>query len=260
MDRLAISAPGKRLDSCVRMTAALTLAGVACTFVSRDDPSQRYTAVNNVSLSVAAGEFVSVVGLNGAGKTTLFNTISGFLPYTGEIIRGGEKLRGVSPARIARSGVVQCPESRELFGEMTVRENLDLGGQHLTDDVRLKQLEWLFELFPILRERQGQLAQTLSGGEQQMLAIGRALMMQPKILILDEPTLGLAPVIQDVVYDALARLKESGLSLLLVEQNAFRALNLCDRAYVLEHGEITKEGPAAALMADPGVQTAFLGA
>ena len=147
-------------------------------------------ALENVSIHVHQGEFVSVVGLNGAGKTTLFNTISGFLPYTGEIVRDGEKLRGISPARIARSGIVQCPESRELFGEMSVRENLDLGGQHLTDEDKDKQLAWLFELFPILKERQGQMAQTLSGGEQQMLAIGRALMMQPKILILDEPTLG----------------------------------------------------------------------
>ncbi|MGY4440044.1 ABC-type branched-subunit amino acid transport system ATPase component [Bradyrhizobium sp. LM2.3] len=131
-------------------------------------------ALENVSIHVHEGEFVSIVGLNGAGKTTLFNTISGFLPYSGEIARGGEKLRGTTPARIARSGLVQCPESRELFGEMSVRENLDLGGQHLTDDKRATQLAWLFELFPILKERQGQMAQTLSGGEQQMLAIGPA--------------------------------------------------------------------------------------
>ena len=123
-------------------------------------------ALENVSIHVHEGEFVSIVGLNGAGKTTLFNTISGFLPYTGEIRRCGETLRGTGPAKIARSGLVQCPESRELFGEMTVRENLDLGGQHLDDETRTKQLVWLFELFPILKERQGQMAQTLSGGEQ----------------------------------------------------------------------------------------------
>src|SRR6202044_1349936 len=133
-------------------------------------------ALDDVSIHVHAGEFVSVVGLNGAGKTTLFNAISGFLPYTGEIVRDGEKLRGISPARIARSGLVQCRESRELFGEMSVRENLDLGGQHLSPEDKDRQLTWLFELFPILKERQGQAAQTLSGGEQQMLAIGRALM------------------------------------------------------------------------------------
>ncbi|MGY3457174.1 branched-chain amino acid transport system ATP-binding protein [Bradyrhizobium sp. LM3.4] len=182
-------------------------------------------ALENVSIHVHEGEFVSIVGLNGAGKTTLFNTISGFLPYSGEIARGGEKLRGTTPARIARSGLVQCPESRELFGEMSVRENLDLGGQHLTDDKRATQLAWLFELFPILKERQGQMAQTLSGGEQQMLAIGRALMMQPQILILDEPTLGLAPVILELLSKALTKLRQTtSITVLLGEQNVdFRA-------------------------------------
>ncbi len=141
------------------------------------------------------GEFVSVVGLNGAGKTTLFNTVSGLLPYTGNVIRDGEDLRGKSPAKIARSGVVHCPETRELFGEMTVRENLDLGGQHLDEDSAGEAARLVVRAVPILKQRQGQMAQTLSGGEQQMLAIGRALMMQPRILILDEPTLGLAPII-----------------------------------------------------------------
>src|SRR5260370_3095904 len=131
-------------------------------------------ALENVTIHVHEGEFVSIVGLNGAGKTTLFNTISGFLPYSGEILRGGEKLRGIGPARIARSGLVQCPESRELFGEMSVRENLDLCGHHLTEEARATPLSWLFELVSILKERQGQMAQTLSAGEQPMLAIGRA--------------------------------------------------------------------------------------
>ena len=199
------------------------------------------------------GEFVSVVGLNGAGKTTLFNTISGFLPYTGEIVRGGEKLRGTSPAKIARSGLVQCPESRELFGEMSVRENLDLGGQHLTDEAREKQLAWLFELFPILKERQGQMAQTLSGGEQQMLAIGRALMMQPKILILDEPTLGLAPVILELLSKALEKLRQTTpITVLLGEQNVTFALPHADRVYVLEHARIVWEGDPGRFAAEAG--------
>jgi len=203
-------------------------------------------ALENVSIHVHQGEFVSVVGLNGAGKTTLFNAISGFLPYTGEILRDGERLRGTSPARIARTGIVQCPESRELFGEMSVRENLDLGGQHLTDEARKAQLEWLFELFPILKERQSQMAQTLSGGEQQMLAIGRALMMQPKILILDEPTLGLAPVILEQLSKALERLRQTTqITVLLGEQNVTFALPHADRVYVLEHARIVWEG-------DPG--------
>ena len=210
-------------------------------------------ALQDVSIHVHEGEFVSVVGLNGAGKTTLFNTISGFLPYTGEVIRGGDKLRGETPARIARSGVVHCPETRELFGEMTVRENLDLGGQHLDPDAQQKQLAWLFDLFPILKERQGQMAQTLSGGEQQMLAIGRALMMQPKILILDEPTLGLAPIILEQLSKALEKLRETtNITVLLGEQNVTFALPHADRVYVLEHARIVWEGDPARFAQEAG--------
>src|SRR6202042_285865 len=210
-------------------------------------------ALDGVSIHVHQGEFVSVVGLNGAGKTTLFNAISGFLPYTGEIVRGGEKLRGTTPAKIARSGIVQCPESRELFGEMSVRENLDLGGQHLSDQDKDKQLAWLFELFPILKDRQGQMAQTLSGGEQQMLAIGRALMMQPKILILDEPTLGLAPVILEQLSKALEKLRQkTPITVLLGEQNVTFALPHADRVYVLEHARIVWEGDPGRFAAEAG--------
>ncbi len=163
------------------------------------------------------------------------------------------KLRGTSPAKIARSGIVQCPESRELFGEMSVRENLDLGGQHLTDEVREKQLAWLFDLFPILKERQGQMAQTLSGGEQQMLAIGRALMMQPKILILDEPTLGLAPVILELLSKALEKLRQTTpITVLLGEQNVTFALPHADRVYVLEHARIVWEGDPGRFAAEAG--------
>jgi branched-chain amino acid transport system ATP-binding protein len=210
-------------------------------------------ALQDVSIHVHQGEFVSVVGLNGAGKTTLFNAISGFLPYQGEIIRDSQTLRGVTPAKIARSGVVQCPESRELFGEMTVRENLDLGGQHLSDELKAQQLEWLYELFPILKDRSAQLAQTLSGGEQQMLAIGRALMMQPKILILDEPTLGLAPVILELLSKALERLRQTtDITVLLGEQNVTFALPHADRVYVLEHARIVWEGDPARFAAEAG--------
>ncbi len=200
------------------------------------------------------GEFVSVVGLNGAGKTTLFNAISGLLPYTGEIVRDGETLRGTSPAQIARSGIVQCPETRELFGDMSVRENLDLGGQHLTDDGRgASSSTWLFELFPILKARQGQMAQTLSGGEQQMLAIARALMMQPKLLILDEPTLGLAPVILEQLSKALEKLRQTTpITVLLGEQNVTFALPHADRVYVLEHARIVWEGDPGRFAAEAG--------
>ena len=203
-------------------------------------------ALQQVSIHVNAGEFVSVVGLNGAGKTTLFNAISGLVPFAGDIHFGGPSLRGRTPAQIARGGVVQCPETRELFGELTVRENLDLGGQHLSADQRVTQLAWLLDLFPILNERQRQKAGTLSGGEQQMLAIARALMMQPKLLILDEPTLGLAPVILEQLSKALGRLRETTpITVLLGEQNVTFALPHADRVYVLEHARIVWEG-------DPG--------
>ncbi len=204
-------------------------------------------ALDQVSLHVHEGEFVSLVGLNGAGKTTLFNAISGLVPFSGDISWNGASLRGRTPAAIARGGIVQCPESRELFGDMSVRENLDLGGQHLpTAAARAKQLDWLLELFPILSERHAQPARTLSGGEQQMLAIARALMMQPKLLILDEPTLGLAPVILELLSKALSRLRETTpITVLLGEQNVTFALPHADRVYVLEHARIVWEG-------DPG--------
>ncbi|MEI5996113.1 ATP-binding cassette domain-containing protein [Paraburkholderia bengalensis] len=203
-------------------------------------------ALDQVSLQVREGEFVSVVGLNGAGKTTLFNAISGLVRYTGTIRFHGQDLKGMSGAAIARSGVVQCPETRELFGDMTVRENLDLGGYHLADKARADQLAWLFDLFPILKSRQGQTARTLSGGEQQMLAIARALMTQPKLLILDEPTLGLAPVILEQLSKALDLMQKSTpITVLLGEQNVRFALPHADRVYVLEHARIIWEGNAS---------------
>jgi branched-chain amino acid transport system ATP-binding protein len=200
-------------------------------------------ALENVSIHVHEREFVSIVGLNGAGKTTLFNAISGLVPYSGRIAWGGDSLAGRSGASIARGGIVHCPETRELFGDMSVRENLDLGGQHLTDADRAQQLEWLFDLFPRLKERQGQTASTLSGGEQQMLAIARSLMMRPKLLILDEPTLGLAPVILEQLSHALERLRQTTpITVLLGEQNVTFALPHADRVYVLEHAHIVWEG------------------
>ncbi|SAK50516.1 ABC transporter-like protein [Caballeronia fortuita] len=201
-------------------------------------------ALDDVSMHVREGEFVSVVGLNGAGKTTLFNAISGLVPYQQGVIRyGSQDMKGMSGAAIARGGIVQCPETRELFGDMTVRENLDLGGYHLPDKKRAAQLEWLFELFPILESRQAQTARTLSGGEQQMLAIARALMMQPKLLILDEPTLGLAPVILEQLSKAMELMQQTTpITVLLGEQNVTFALPHADRVYVLEHARIVWEG------------------
>jgi branched-chain amino acid transport system ATP-binding protein len=210
-------------------------------------------ALQQVAIHVSAGEFVSVVGLNGAGKTTLFNAISGLVPFAGDIHWAGESLRGRSPARIAREGIVQCPESRELFGDLSVRENLDLGGQHLSKDERKEQLAWLLALFPILHERQNQPASTLSGGEQQMLAIARALMMKPKLLMLDEPTLGLAPVILEQLSKALGRLRETTpITVLLGEQNVTFALPHADRVYVLEHARIVWEGDPGRFAAEMG--------
>ena len=210
-------------------------------------------ALDDVSFDVREGEFVSIVGLNGAGKTTLFNAISGLVPYRGEIGFEGRSLRGMSPSAIARAGIVQCPETRELFGDMTVRENLDLGGQHLAPTARTDQLKWLFELFPILESRQRQIAKTLSGGEQQMLAIARALMMQPKLLILDEPTLGLAPVILEQLSHALERLRQTTpITVLLGEQNVTFALPHADRVYLLQHARIIWEGDPIRFAAEMG--------
>ncbi|HVW55248.1 MAG TPA: ATP-binding cassette domain-containing protein [Rhizobiaceae bacterium] len=200
-------------------------------------------ALDNVSIEVKEGQFISVVGLNGAGKTTLFNAISGLVPYQGEIRFGGEVLKGKAAGAISRAGVVQCPETRELFTDMTVRENLDLGGYHMPAAETAKQLAWMFELFPILNSRQNQRAGTLSGGEQQMLAIARALMMQPKLLILDEPTLGLAPVILEQLSKALEQLRQTtSITVLLGEQNVTFALPHADKVYVLEHSRIIWEG------------------
>jgi branched-chain amino acid transport system ATP-binding protein len=212
-------------------------------------------ALENVSLHVNRREFVAIVGLNGAGKTTLFNAVSGLLPYAGDIRREGRSLSGRTAATIAREGIVQSPEGRELFGAMTVGENLDMGGHRLEEKDRTERRNWLFDLFPILRERQTQTAATLSGGEQQMLTIARALMMKPDLLILDEPTLGLAPLIMEQISKALERLrKTTEITVLLGEQNVTFALPHADRVYVLERGRVVWEGSPSRFAIEAGAR------
>ncbi|HQT63869.1 MAG: ABC transporter ATP-binding protein [Acidocella sp. 20-57-95] len=208
-------------------------------------------ALERINLNLHPGEFVSVVGLNGAGKTTLFNALSGFTTYDGVIHWQGEARTGQSAAAIARAGLVHCPETRELFGDLSVAENIALGGQFLAVAERLERQAWLYGLFPILKARLQQSARTLSGGEQQMLAIARALMMKPKLLILDEPTLGLAPVILGQLSDALKYLREqTDITILLGEQNVTFALPHADRVYVLEHGKMIWEGTPSQFAAE----------
>ncbi|MDE2572189.1 MAG: ATP-binding cassette domain-containing protein [bacterium] len=210
-------------------------------------------ALQGVDIEIRAGEFVSVVGLNGAGKSTLLKAVTGFVPHRGEIRWHGEALRGRAPASIARAGIVMCPEGRELFGRMTVRENLELGGFHLPLRELAAQMEQVFELFPILETRAGQAAGTLSGGEQQMLVIGRALMQRPRLLLLDEPTLGLAPVVMEAISEAFERMRrELSLTVLFAEQNVTFALRHAQRVYVLESGRIEWQGPTERFVEEHG--------
>ncbi|MGH7075423.1 MAG: ATP-binding cassette domain-containing protein [Stellaceae bacterium] len=210
-------------------------------------------ALEKVSLTVHDGEFVSIVGLNGAGKSSLFNAISGLVRYHGRIAWEGTTRGAESAAAIARAGIVQCPETRELFGTMSVADNLGLAAQRLDAGAAAARRDWLFELFPILKARAAQEARTLSGGEQQMLAIARALMMKPRLLILDEPTLGLAPVILAQLSEALARLREAAeTTMVLGEQNVTFALPHADRMYLLENGRIAWQGTPSRFAAEVG--------
>ena len=210
-------------------------------------------ALRDANIQVHEGEFVSVVGLNGAGKSTLFKSILGFVAYDGDVVWQGTSLRGRTPAAVTDYGLGLCPETRELFRYMSVRENLEMGGQRLAKPELRESLERVFELFPVLRERQKQAAFTLSGGEQQQLTIARALMQRPKLLILDEPTLGLAPLIIENISSALERLRdETGLTILLGEQNVTFALKHSDRIYLLETGDLTWQGDAESFIEEAG--------
>jgi branched-chain amino acid transport system ATP-binding protein len=221
----------------------------------------RVEALKGVSLDVAQGEIVSVIGANGAGKTTLVRTISGLLrPAGGSIAFDGAELSTLPTHEIVRRGVVQVPEGRMALAKLSVRENLLAAGDQRRDKTGLNaDLEAAMARFPILRERANQLAGTLSGGQQQMLVIARALMSAPKLLLLDEPSLGLAPVICDQVFGIIAEIRGQGITVLLIEQNANRALELADRGYVLELGRIVLTGAAAQLRQDPKVIASYLG-
>jgi branched-chain amino acid transport system ATP-binding protein len=223
-------------------------------------------ALHNANLKVGAGQIVTVIGPNGAGKTTMLAAIMGALPLNGstrgDILFGGVQCAGNEIEQMVASGMTLVPEKRELFGEMTVEDNLQLGGFQRYRGGRRDQsqtMQEVFGLFPRLRERRAQLAGTLSGGERQMLAIGRALMAKPKLLMLDEPSLGLAPRIVREIFHIIDELKRRGASILLIEQNARAALKVADYAYVLETGEIALEGPASELASDPRVIESYLG-
>ena len=220
-------------------------------------------ALHGVSLSIEAGQVVTIIGANGAGKSTLVNTISKLLPVTaGRITFEGTDISALATADIVDLGIIQVPEGRKLFGPMTVEENLMLGAYRSrrasASDIETRK-KFVLELFPRLAERATQRAATLSGGEQQMVAMGRALMAEPKLLLLDEPSLGLAPIIIDRMFETLERLKGEGLTMLLVEQRADAALAIADHAYVMATGEIVAEGPAGELRADERVRKAYLG-
>jgi branched-chain amino acid transport system ATP-binding protein len=217
-------------------------------------------ALRGISFAVEAGTVVALVGANGAGKSTTLNTISGLLaPRAGSIRFDGQEIGGWRADRIAAQGLVQVPEGRQVLAPLSVEENLLLGAYTRRDGEVRADLAGIYDRFPRLRERRDQLAGSLSGGEQQMLAIGRALMARPRLLMLDEPSLGLAPLIVAEVFRLIESLKAQGSTILLVEQNARKALAVADTAYVLEGGRITRSGPAAALRNDPGIVAAYLG-
>jgi branched-chain amino acid transport system ATP-binding protein len=219
-------------------------------------------AIKGISLHVGAGEIVTLVGANGAGKTTLLKTISGILaPVSGTINYDGKPLTDIKPFERVIAGVCQAPEGRGIFPGMTVLENLEMGKFSRPDAKAENEqdLEMVYELFPRLKERISQMGGTLSGGEQQMLAIGRALMSRPRLLLLDEPSMGLAPMFIAQIFEIIKEIKKQGVTILLVEQNAAKALAVADRAYVLETGNISMEGTGAQLLNDPAVRAAYLG-
>ncbi len=220
-----------------------------------------FHALRDLTLSIPEGQVVSIVGANGAGKTTLINTISGLIrPVSGAILFNGNDLTRMEGHAIASLGIAQVPEGRKLFPDMSVYENLLLGGYSgRARSQRAESMEQVMELFPILRTRKNQLARTLSGGEQQMLAIGRAIMMRPRLMMFDEPSLGLAPLVVRNIFEAITTLKRDGMTILLVEQNVRQSLQIADYAYVLETGHITLEGSGQEVLDNDHARKAYLG-
>jgi branched-chain amino acid transport system ATP-binding protein len=218
-------------------------------------------ALKGVSLHVDRGEIVTLIGANGAGKTTTLNTISGLLhPRQGSVWFEGQRIDQLRPHHVVGMGISQSPEGRRVFSRLTVRDNLEMGAYTRTDRAAIEEdLAQVFALFPVLEERQNQVAGTLSGGEQQMLSMGRALMAQPQVLLLDEPSMGLAPMLVEVIFQTVEDINRRGTPILLVEQNAAMALSVADRAYVLETGRIVLEGTASELLENPQVKAAYLG-
>ena len=217
-------------------------------------------AVRGISFEINEGEIVTLIGANGAGKSTTLNTVAGLLkPESGTIEFDGASIAGVQAHKVVQRGLALCPEGRRVFTQMSVAENLEMGGYIRSDAENRETLERVYNHFPRLKERRGQVAGTLSGGEQQMLAMGRALMSRPRLLMLDEPSMGLAPILVEEIFSIIKQLNESGTTVLLVEQNANMALKIADLAYVLETGTITMSGTGAELLADSRVKEAYLG-
>jgi branched-chain amino acid transport system ATP-binding protein len=216
--------------------------------------------LRGVDMAIQAGEIVAVLGSNGVGKTTLNNNLSGiYRPFAGRVRFDGADVAGAEPHRIVEAGLIQVPEGRRIFPNLTVRENLELGSYRRGRPNRARNLERMLDVFPRLRERLSQPAGTMSGGEQQMLAIGRGLMAEPRLLILDEPSLGLSPLLVEEMFGLIRRINADGLAILLVEQNVVQSLAVADRAYILEQGRFALSGPAAELARDPGLKRSYLG-